>query len=134
MSRSGYSYGYDEWAMIRWRGAVTSAIRGKRGQAFLKEMLTALDTLEAKRLIRNDLVRDGEVCAIGAVALARKTDVSAVDPEDRDTVANVFGIAPALAAEIVNMNDEYSDVEETPEERYDRMRQWILSEIKAEET
>lgn len=32
MSRCGYSDDYDQWALIRWRGAVESAIRGKRGQ------------------------------------------------------------------------------------------------------
>ena len=35
MSRSGYSDGLDEWAMIRWRGAVKSAIRGARGRAII---------------------------------------------------------------------------------------------------
>jgi len=46
MSRSGYSDDCDDqWSLICWRGAVKSAIRGKRGQAFLKEMLAALDAL-----------------------------------------------------------------------------------------
>ena len=45
MSRSGYTDDYDdgyEWANIRWRGAVKSAIRGKRGQATLKAILDAM--------------------------------------------------------------------------------------------
>lgn len=33
MSRSGYSEDLDMWDLIRWRGAVKSALRGKRGQA-----------------------------------------------------------------------------------------------------
>ena len=34
MSRSGYTDECDGWELVRWRGAVNSAIRGKRGQAF----------------------------------------------------------------------------------------------------
>lgn len=58
MSRSGYSDDYDgdNWDLIRWRGAVTSAIRGKRGQAFLREALAALDAMPEKQLIAGDLV------------------------------------------------------------------------------
>lgn len=135
MSRSGYSddFGDNAWDLIRWRGAVASAIRGRKGQAFLKEMLVAFDNLEAKRLIANDLETKGEVCAIGAVGAARKIDMTNLDPEDRDTVANVFGIAPALAAEIVYENDEAS-FRETPEARYGRMRAWVLSQIKPDIT
>lgn len=43
MSRSGYNDDCDGWALIRWRGAVNSAINGKRGQAFLRELVAALD-------------------------------------------------------------------------------------------
>lgn len=41
MSRSGYTDEDDIWAMIRWRGAVTSAIRGKRGQQALREWVAS---------------------------------------------------------------------------------------------
>jgi len=41
MSRSGYSDDCDVWALIRWRGAVKSAIRGARGQAMLRELIQA---------------------------------------------------------------------------------------------
>jgi hypothetical protein len=70
MSRSGYQDYTDQWEVIRWRGAVRSAIRGKRGQAFLREMLAALDALPDKRLIRNELEVNGEYCALGAVGPA----------------------------------------------------------------
>ena len=132
MSRSGYDDDIDNWELIKWRGAVASAIRGRRGQAFLREMLAALDALPGKRLISNDLVRDGQVCAIGAVAVSRGLDVSDIDPEDRDQVAAAFGIAAALVAEIEDLNDErfYG----SPEQRYERMRQWVASNIKGEPT
>lgn len=61
MSRSGYVDDMgDQWAMIRYRGAVSSAIRGRRGQAFLREMLAALDAMPEKRLISGALVFDGQ--------------------------------------------------------------------------
>lgn len=133
MSRSGYSDDYDnDWALICWRGAVKSAIRGKRGQAFLNEMLSALDDLPDKRLIKGDLVADGEVCALGAVGLKRAIPgILDIDPYDRDTVAGIFGIPPALAAEIMYINDEAVGywVEEKPETRWQRVRDWVAREV-----
>jgi hypothetical protein len=131
MSRSGYSDDYDDqWGLICWRGAVASAIRGKRGQAFLREMLAAMDALPEKKLIKGDLEADGAVCAIGSVGRARGVDMSGLDPEDREKVAATFGIAPAMAAEIVYENDEqWGASRETPEERFTRMRQWIEAKL-----
>jgi hypothetical protein len=134
MSRSGYSDDCENVAM--WRGAVLSAIRGRRGQAFLQEMMEALDTLPEKTLAANSFTKEG-VCALGSVALKRKLDVSALEPDhygdvNRDAVADVFGIAPAMAAEIMYENDEESRWHnETPEERFWRVRTWVLSQIKA---
>ena len=134
MSRSGYSEDCDnDWNLIMWRGAVASAMRGKRGQAFLKEMLAALDAMPEKKLIAHQLESGGAVCAIGSVGKARGLDMQGMDPEDRDTVAETFGIAPALAAEIVWENDEansYFRNEEKPEARFARMRAWVASQIK----
>lgn len=90
MSRSGYDDNIDQWNLIRWRGAVASAIRGKRGQAFLREMLAALDALPERKLIARKLESRGEVCAIGAIGKARGVDMSNIDPEDHDTVAAKF--------------------------------------------
>jgi hypothetical protein len=131
MSRSGYSDDYDDqWGLICWRGAVASAIRGKRGQAFLREMLAAMDALPEKKLISGDLVdADGCACALGTVALARGTDVSGVDPEDHSAVAPIFGIADALAREVMFENDEGSYSAETSEQRFARMHRWIEEQL-----
>ena len=68
MSRADYTDDVDSaWAFIRYRGAVKSAICGARGQAFLREMLAALDTVADGRLISGALEENGSVCAIGAV-------------------------------------------------------------------
>lgn len=106
MSRSGYSEDCDGWALIRWRGAVSSSIRGKRGQQLLRETLAALDAMPVKELIAHELAKEGEYCTLGVVGKARGMDLESLDPEDREVVAGAFGIAPALAAEIVYENDE----------------------------
>jgi hypothetical protein len=101
MSRSGYSDDIDGWALIRWRGAVTSAIRGERGQAMLRELVQALDALPEKRLASGSLVTaEGDYCTLGALGRARGMDMAPIDPEDREAVAKAFGVAEALAAEI----------------------------------
>lgn len=131
MSRSGYDDDCDGWDLIRWRGAVASAIRGARGQAFLKEMLAALDAMPEHKLVQGELEQHGEVCAIGAVGKARGVDMATIDPEDRDQVAKAFNISPALAAEIVFENDEAAGYwsKETPEARWGRMRRWVEGHI-----
>lgn len=145
MSRSNYTddEGYPgQFAM--WRGQVKSAIRGRRGQAFLKDLLAALDAMPEKRLIQNDLVRGGEVCTIGALGLVRGIDMTKIDVEEPEQVGAAFGIAHQLAAEIEFWNDEdgdrwekdatgqYKRIEESPEERWVRMRAWVASQIKEE--
>lgn len=108
MSRSGYSDACDGWALIRWRGAVASAIRGQRGQAALAEIVTALDALPERVLAGGSLqTADGEFCTLGALGRARGIDMSAIDAEDRAAVAEAFGISEALAAEIMFLNDEH---------------------------
>jgi hypothetical protein len=131
MSRSGYSDDYDNWSMIKWRGAVNSAIRGRRGQAFLKEMLAALDSLPVKCLIEGELETAGEVCALGAVGQKRGIGMTNVNPYDPKMVAGTFGISPALAAEIMYINDEGVGywVEETPPARWQRVRNWVAGKI-----
>ena len=135
MSRSGYSYDFSEWDRIRWRGAVESALRGRRGQAFLVEMRAALDAMPEKRLIEDALVTpDGQVCAIGSVFKARGTDVSDLDPDDYEQVAKASGLADAMVREIAHENDEcYYGRPETPEARWLRMRAWVDKQIAASE-
>ena len=125
MSRSGYSDDYDQWAMIRWRGAVSSAMRGKRGRAFLQELLTALDALPEHKLCAYELEEGGLVCALGSVGKARGLDMKEIDPWDRETVAKTFGIPRSLAMEIMYMNDEGFWGDEMPEFRWSRMRRWV---------
>lgn len=128
MSRSGYSDDLENWDMIRWRGAVASAIRGERGQQILRELAEAMDAMPNKRLIAHELVQEGEFCALGVVGEKRGIDLTKIDPEDRDAVATQFNIAAAMAAEIVYENDE-GGWQETPEQRWQRMRKWVASKL-----
>ncbi len=133
MSRSGYSDDYEQWSLIRWRGAVASAIKGKRGQEFLYEMLHALAALPDRKLIAHDLEKDGAVCALGALGKARGLDMSGVDPEDHEAIAAFFGIPHALACEVMYWNDEdWPARHETTEERFARMRQLIENNLRTE--
>lgn len=132
MSRSGYSDALDNWSMIKYRGQVASAIRGKRGQAFLRELLVALDALPEKRLVAGDLsTPEGEVCALGAIGKARGLELPGFDPEEPEPLANAFGIAYQLVAEIEFENDEGTVGVETREQRWQRMRDWTAAQIAA---
>lgn len=128
MSRSGYSEDCEGWALIRWRGAVKSAIRGKRGQALLRELIAALDAMPEKSLIDEELEEDGQVCALGSLGKTRGIDMSKIDPIEPNEVAEAFGIPLTLACEIMYENDEGA-WRETPEQRWLRMRKWAERQL-----
>ncbi len=153
MSRHGYVDDGDDdnLAMGRWRAQVASSIRGKRGQAFLRDMAAALDAMLVKELIAEELVtEEGDCCAIGAVCLARGIDTSKIDYEEYGQVAAAVDIATPLAREIEYENDadyakfemkpdadklphwsrnRYIRIAETPAERWQRMRKWVERHI-----
>lgn len=128
MSRSGYSYDLDVLDLGRWRGQVASATRGKRGQAFFRELIEALDAMPEKRLIHGDLKDDaGCVCALGAVALKRGADPDKLDTYDYDALGQMFNIAHQLAQEVMYWND----LRDNPEDRWTRMRAWAEKQIES---
>lgn len=144
MSRSGYVDDMDDaLALGRWRAQVKSAIRGKRGQAFLRELAEAMDAMPEKILIKDELIdHEGDCCTIGVVCKIRGVDVSKVDYSDPEEVGNIVGIAKQMAAEIEYENDECGDryervldtqawkhIHESPDERWQRMRKWVQSQI-----
>jgi hypothetical protein len=132
MSRSGYD-GYNGHEIPPELGdnIIHRSINGKRGQNMLRDLLAALDAMPNKRLISDDLIRDGEVCAIGALGLARGVDIEKLDPSFTRSIAKAFGIAPAMVQEIEYQNDDRVE-EEAPEQRWERMRHWVASQIKPE--
>jgi hypothetical protein len=136
MSRSGYSEDCEHVQL--WRGAVWRALSGKRGRAFLKEMLAALDALPEKRLIAGSLIEGSKVCAIGSVGLARGIDMRGLNPEDPDAIAATFGIARAMVQEIEFENDDdwgvFTDHRHMAEgfrerQRFERVRAWVVRQL-----
>ena len=113
MSRRGYDDAEDHLAYGRWRQAVNRALHGKRGQAMLRELIQALDEMTDTRLYPGSFATaDGEFCTLGVLGAKRGTKMddlgSAEDECDIKLVGQRFGIAPAMAAEIMYMNDEGS--------------------------
>ena len=130
MSRSDYGDDYcDDWNSIMYRGWVTKALRGRRGQAFLKELVAALDAMPVKELVAEKLVDGENVCAIGAVCKARGLDVSDVNPENYNEVARRVGLAPSMVREIVYCNDE-AFVNAGPAARWLAMHKWAKENIR----
>ena len=132
MSRSGYSDNCGGWELIRWRGAVASAIKGKRGQAALKEILTALDAMPQKRLVAGEFEQDGEYCTLGLLGHYRGIDMSEFNDDgytDQEAVANALDLPKAFVCEVMFENDE-AYFRGSPEERWQRMRQWVVRHIR----
>lgn len=130
-----------------------NALRGKRGQAVLKELEAALLALPEKKLLNGKLSSNGGVCAIGALALKRRMDAGEardaalrwmeeqVDPEDcegwgEQTTAFAkqhLKIVKVLAYKISFENDEgrgeYNHGHrETEEERFERVLKWVRAQ------
>jgi hypothetical protein len=133
--RSGYTDDLDERGIAMWRGRVTSAIRGKRGQALLRDCLAALDSMPEKVLIREELVdEDGGVCLLGAVGKHRGVaDIDKIDPEEHEILGKAFDVAGCLIQEIEYINDDdFVGRDETPRRRFERVRKWVLDHLKSE--
>jgi hypothetical protein len=121
MSRSGYTDDCDDYLAIgRWRQAVNRALKGKRGQAFLRELLAALDSMSDKQLSAGSFqTAEGEFCTLGVIGNAKGIqmddllDTESYEPDedgycDTQLVGNRFGIAMSMAAEIMWINDEHT--------------------------
>lgn len=117
MSRHGLSEDCDgdEESVLsfgRWRGQVASAVRGKRGQKFFRDLIEALDAMPEKRLAAESFVEEGTVacCTLAALAKHRGIDLSDIDPEggseSAECAASRLDIAHQLAAEVIYENDE----------------------------
>lgn len=134
MSRSGYQDDIDQQDLAMWRGRVMSAIRGKRGQKLLRDLAAALDAMPEKRLIQHEIVKDGEMCALGAVGKFRGVKgLEELDPCDggdhHESLSCDLNIAECMVQEIEWENDEGA-YKETPEQRWTRMRRWCDKHIK----
>ena len=137
MSRSGYSDGCENVEL--WRANIRRATAGKRGQAFFRDLVAALDAMPEKRLISGELGTEepeGPVCALGALARHKGAALDDDDTYDYDKLGETFDIASMLAQEVMYENDEgwrpweASKTPETPEERWTRIRAWAAEAIR----
>ena len=141
MSRSGCTDGwdYDQWNYIRWRGAVNSAIKGKRGQLFLKDLIRALDDMPVKELISNDIItidpltQQTNSCALGALLLKKGTGfINPDDPEHHEDIAYRLNISPTLVREVEYLNDDafgWGSGWDSRAARWKSMRDWAESQL-----
>ena len=136
MTRSGYTDDWDSESIGRlnlYRGAVERAVKGKRGQELLRDLVEALDSLPEKRLITSELEDGlGSYCALGAVAHHRGVDVSDLDPyDDIDVLAKRLDVAESMVREVVHLNDEvvWDIGAEAQSKRWHYMRRWAEREV-----
>ena len=140
MSRAEYNHDDSrEYPAALWRGAVASSIRGLRGQALLRDLLAALDAMPVKELVANELEANGSFCTLGAVCHAKGIDTKDIDTEDYDhwrILSKRLNIARPLVREIEYENDEgdweraYNGRAESSAHRWERMRAWVVEQIK----
>lgn len=72
MSRISYQEDEDWPGQFNlWRANVNRSIAGKRGQAALRDLEAALLAMPNKRLIGHKFIDGEEVCAVGALVIAR---------------------------------------------------------------
>jgi hypothetical protein len=160
MSRIGYSEDEDYPGQhALWQANVRRCLNGRAGKEGLRELEAALLALPSKRLISQKLIEQGEVCAIGAIALhkgATEEHLETLDEEYMEGVGEEYGLPRLVAWAIVEKNDydleSYSvtapgpnqygfyhgyqpgyrlRVEVTPEERYKHMLAWVQRQLAA---
>lgn len=135
MGRHGYHDDLDQRDLAMWRGRVASAIRGKRGQAMLRELRDALDSMPEKRLIARVLqTKAGECCTLGRLAAVKGMDYTEYEDDEcaqqdlRDDLSVGLNVSACLIQEVEYENDEGA-WEETPEQRWTRMRAWVERQL-----
>lgn len=147
MSRSSYSddFGEDFPNQLElYRANVARSMRGRAGQARLRELRDALLALPVKELHESVFARGTaehpQVCALGAWALRRAggdpVSAAALVPSDADDGDTAHELAPLgwpdlVVRDIIYENDlgGYRNALETPAERYTRVLAWVESQI-----
>jgi hypothetical protein len=130
---------YEPWMEGQAAGALRNAIRGRRGQRLLRDLIAGLDALPVQELAAGAL-KDSEtgcVCALGAVRLQRGADAVPLrfDPTDPDVdwrdLAEPFDISEILANAVVSQN-EYGfkcNDEQSRRRRWRRVRDWAVCNL-----
>jgi hypothetical protein len=116
-----------------WEGNCRRSIKGKAGQAALRELEAALLALPEKRLIVGELENAaGEVCALGALKRYKGVEEVKADPEwEMEEVGVELGMPRLVAWQVVYVNDEGVDWRSlaSPEERYEKVLAWVRTQL-----
>lgn len=146
----------DMLRMYAWQANVRRCIGGRKGQAFMWQLYLALEALPERALVTGALVnRDGHYCALGAVARFRGLEIpehfretAEGEPDEyefAEAMGPFLGIKDMLAREVMYENDDGDEWHETPgppkrhctlrradtpEERWQRMRAWVVDQLK----
>lgn len=140
MSRYCDSDDYDYvWMEGQAAGAMRSAIRGRRGQRLLRDLIAGLDALPVPELAAGSLEdpETGCVCALGAVRLQRGADAVPLrfDPTDPDIrwhdLAEPFDISQTLAHAVICQNEAYDrrNDEQSRRRRWLTVRGWAVRNL-----
>jgi hypothetical protein len=140
-----YEYGgdFESWMEGQDAGALKSAIKGRRGQRFLQDLLAALDSLPEPELSAGALEDEttGCCCAFGAVRRFRGESSVPLwfDPMDEDVdphhLAELFDVSQRLAWEVVVVNDTYCGNNNSPGDRrrrFKEVREWAVRNIRTD--
>jgi hypothetical protein len=121
------------------QGWLRSAIRGQRGQRFLRDLVAALDALPAPELSSGSLEdpETGCCCAFGAVRRFRGPENVRLcfHPEEEDmtpdSLAEPFGVPETLAWAVVQANEEMSsgNTERDRRRRWAEVRAWAVCNL-----
>ena len=134
-------YDWEPWMEGQAAGAMRSAIRGRRGQQLLRDLIAGLDALPVQELAAGALedFETGCVCALGAVRLQRGAEAVPLsfdldDPDiDWRDLAKPFDISETLAHAVISEN-EYSSKrndEQSRRRRWQSVRAWAVGNLLA---
>lgn len=145
MSRFGYEGDEDynnQWFL--WQHNLVRHMSGPLGQKDLLDLHAALLALPERKLIHGRIADEqGHVCAVGALALKRRTeagesrekviaDMAEIEDcygQETADIGMAVGMKRVLAWEIGFENDEGGWYKETDEERFERILRWVESRI-----
>jgi hypothetical protein len=132
-------YDWEPWMEGQAAGAMRSAIRGRRGQRLLHDLIAGLDALPVPELAAGALEDPdtGCVCALGAVRLQRGPEAVPLrlDPSDPDLdwreLAEPFDISETLANAVVSQNEYASERndEQSRRRRWLSVRAWAVGHL-----
>jgi hypothetical protein len=129
----------EPWMEGQQAGALRSAIRGQRGQRLLRDLVAGLEALPSPELSAGALEDEDTGCCCAFGVVRRYRGAAAVplyfDPMEADLdpphFAEPFDVAPALAWEVVEVNEGSSDsnMEAARRQRWERVRAWAVKHL-----